>query len=173
VNALNLDVPAPDQHVSSWHQMDQSRRPDDVRSSGKTGRGRHLAKLTRLTQLGHGTTPPTADPDCRISNWWRSARRCWNDFTNLVMNSRRSIGRIAFDPRQPQHLNPIPNQRYFRCPPSRPRSIAHDITGSIAIEPERLNHRLFRQTKNIKKKNEKLAKGMMMQYSTNAEPTPP
>ena len=27
-------------------------RPDDVRSSGKTGSGRHLAKLTRLTQLG-------------------------------------------------------------------------------------------------------------------------
>src|SRR5229473_3973157 len=30
----------------------------------------------------HGTTPPTADPDFRISNWWRSVRRYWNDFTN-------------------------------------------------------------------------------------------
>jgi len=28
-------------------------RPDDVRSSGKTGSGRHLAKLTRLTQCRH------------------------------------------------------------------------------------------------------------------------
>jgi hypothetical protein len=86
------------------------------------------------------------------------------------MNSHRSIGRIAFDPRQPQHLSPITNQRHFRCPPSRP---ANDITSSIAIEPERLNHRLFRETVNIKRKNVKLAEGMTMQYSTNAEPTPP
>src|SRR6267378_147156 len=28
-------------------------RPDDVRSSGKTGGGRHLAKLTRLTRSCH------------------------------------------------------------------------------------------------------------------------
>ena len=39
-----------------------------VRYSGQSGLIANRSRLPSLTQLGHGTTPPTADPDCRISN---------------------------------------------------------------------------------------------------------
>jgi hypothetical protein len=48
-----------------------------------TASGNPVARRNPRPYRDHGTTPPTADPDCRISNWWRSVRSYWNDFANL------------------------------------------------------------------------------------------